>query len=304
DSRIYVAGHTGLLGSGLCRMLGRDGYKNVVTRSHAELELTDAAAVAKFFERVHPEYVFLAAGLAGGIHRNKTQPAELIRANLAIQTNVIHQAHLHGVRKLLFVGSACAYPKHCDQPIRPETLLTGPLEPTSEAFAVAKIAGIRMCQAYNAQYGTQFIPVIPATMYGPNDHFDENGHVVSALMSRLHKAKASGSGSAAVWGTGRPQREFLYVDDVAEAMVFLMNNYNDGGLINIGAGEDISVAALAKTIAKVVGFEGRITFDTSRPDGMARRLLDSGRITQLGWHYRTPLADGLARTYAWYLQQL
>ena len=316
DSRIYVAGHTGLLGSALCRVLSRAGYGNLITRTHGELDLADPAAVEAMFRDERPEYVFLAAGLAGGIHRNRTQPAELIHANLAIQTNVIHQAWSHrdgaarpdGTRpdgtRLLFVGSGCAYPKHCDQPIAPEALLAGPIEPTSAPFAVSKIAGLYMVRAYNEQYGTDFLSVIPATMYGPNDHFDENGHVAAALVARFHRARLAGAEKVEVWGTGTPRRELLFADDAAEAMVLLMNRYRGSEIVNVGSGSDVSIAELAETVARVVGFEGKIEFDSSKPDGMARRLLDSSRINDLGWRPRTPLPDGLERTYAWYVDRL
>jgi len=301
-SRIWVAGHSGLLGSALCRLLAGLGYEDVATRTHAGLELTDPTAVAAFFEEFRPEYVFLAAGLAGGILRNRSQPADLIRTNLAIQTTVIHQAYLSGVKKLLFVGSGCAYPKDVVQPIRPESLMAGPVECTSEPFAVSKIAGIRMCQAYNAQYGAQFISVVPSTMYGPNDHFDENGHVASALVARFHQAKVSGASSVEVWGTGRPRRELLYVDDAAEAMVFLMRSYEGSEIVNVGSGVDVSIAELAEEVARTVGFEGEVSFDTSKPDGMPQRLLDCGRIHEAGWLPSVSLAEGLARTYAWFVE--
>ncbi len=300
DSRIYVAGHTGLLGSGLCRALDREGYTNIVTRTHGELDLTDQLLVRRFFDQEKPEHVFLAAAMAGGIHRNRTYPAEMIYVNLAIQTNVIEAARLCGVKGFLFVASGCSYPRNCPMPMRPEAIGTGPLEQTNEPFAVAKIAGIRMCQACNAQYGTRFFSAIPATIYGPGDHFDANGHVVAALMARFHQGKGCQAGSVEVWGTGKCRREFIYVDDAAEAMVFLMDRPQSHDVINIGVGEDISIADLAGMIAGVVGYDGRIAFDTTRPDGMERRLMDSSVITQLGWQPRTQLADGLARTYAWY----
>jgi len=304
DAHIYVAGHTGLLGGGLVRVLRGQGYANLITRTHGELELTDRRAVDAFFQAERPEYVFLAAAMAGGIYRNKTYPAEMIHVNLAIQDNVIDAAHLADVKGLLFVGSACAYPRECEMPIRPESLLAGAPEVTNAPFALAKIAGISMCRAYNAQYGTRFLSVIPATLYGPGDHFDANGHVVAALMARFHQAKVSGADTVAVWGTGRPRREFLYVDDAAEAMVFLMNGDGQDELTNIGSGEDMSIAELARAVAGVVGYERKIAFDPSRPDGMPRRLLDSGPIRQLGWRPQTPLIDGLRRTYAWYVEQM
>ncbi len=304
DSRIYIAGHSGLVGSGLCRALCGQGYTNVITRSHAELDLTDLAATEAFFRVEKPQYVFLAAALAGGIHRNQSQPAEMLRVNLAIQNSVIHAAWRCGVEKLLFIGSACAYPRDCPQPIGPELLLTGPLEPTNEPFALAKIAGIRMCRAYNRQYGTRFICAISATVYGPGDHFDDNGHVAAALMGRFHAARQEGRAEVAVWGTGKPRRELLFVDDLAEALIFLMDRYEENELINVGSGQDVSIAELAELIRQVVGFEGGIVFDTDRPDGMPRRLLDSSRIGEMGFRPRTSLADGLRETYAWYIQHV
>jgi GDP-L-fucose synthase len=302
NSRIYVAGHTGLVGSGLCRVLAAQGFSHVITRTHRELELTDRVAVKRFFDQAKPEYVFLAAGLAGGIARNRAHGAELIYANLAIQNNVIDLAHRSGVAKLLFLGSACAYPRECPQPIAPSAMLTGPLEPTNEPFALAKLAGIGLCRAYNRQYGTHFLTVIPATVYGPNDHFDENGHVVASLIARFHAAKTDGLGEVVVWGTGRPRREFMYVDDLAEGLVFLMQKYDQNELINLGVGQDVSIADLAAQIARTVGFGGKIIFDTAKPDGMPARLLDSRPVEQLGWRSHTTLAEGLARTYEWFLQ--
>ena len=303
DSSIYVAGHTGLLGSSLVRLLHRQGYGNLLAATHAQLDLTDQAAAENFFQAERPRYVFLAAAMAGGIHRNKTYPAQMIHVNLAIQDNVIDMARRYGAEQLLFVASACSYPKSCPMPIKPQAILSAALEPTNEPFAVAKIAGIKMCQAYNAQYRTKFMSVIPATMFGPNDHFDENGHVVAALMARFHQATLTKANSVEVWGTGKVRREFIYVDDAAEAMIFLMDHHQ-GQVINIGSGQDTSISDLAEMIAKIVGFQGRIEFDTSRPDGMARRLLDSDKIIQLGWLARTPLAEALAKTYEWYLEQI
>ena len=302
EARIYVAGHTGLIGSAVVRRLTAAGYHNLLLRTHAELELTDPAAVEAFFSEHRPEYVFLLAALAGGIEANRTRPGEFIYTNLAIQINVMHAAMRFGVRKLLFPSSGCAYPKRAEDPIRPEALLTGPLEPTNEPFAVAKIAGVKLAQAYNAQYGTNFITVVPATAYGPNDHFDSGGHVIAALLARFHAAKASGAEAVTVWGTGRPRREFLYADDLADAMILLMNDYDGSELVNIGPGEDIAIAELAERIARAVGYAGRIEFDTSRPDGMPFRRLDSSRIHAMGWRPRVSLDEGLARTYRWYLQ--
>jgi len=302
NARIYVAGHAGLVGSAICRELVRLGYRQILTRTHAELDLTNQFAVEAFFRDNRPEYVFLAAAMAGGIRRNSAFPAEMIFANLAIQTNVIDAARRHGVRKLLFIGSACSYPRECTQPIAPSAMLTGPIEPTNEPFAVAKIAGVRFCQACNRQYGTTFLSVIPATMYGPGDHFDENGHVAAALLARFHAAKRDGIGEVAVWGTGRQRREFMYVDDAAEGLAFLMDRLDDGELVNLGVGADTSIADLAQAIACTVGYEGKIVFDATRPDGMPVRLLDSSQIRKMGWAPRTSLAEGLAKTYEWYLE--
>jgi GDP-L-fucose synthase len=299
-ARVYVAGHTGLLGSALCRALARRGVRDVITRTHAALDLTDGPAVARFFRRERPQLVFLAAARAGGIQRNRDEPAELLRVNLAIQTHVMHQAHRAGVRRLLFVGSGCAYPRQCPQPMRPDMLGTGPLEETSRAFATAKLAGIRMCQAYHAQYGDEFLVAIPATMYGPNDHFGPEGHVPAALLARCHAAKASGADRLTLWGTGRPRRQFLYADDAAEAMVLLMDGARGGEVVNVAAGADVSIAELAETVAAVVGFRGRIEPDAAKPDGAPQRLLDGRRIAELRWRPATPLAEGLARTYRWY----
>ena len=314
DSRIFVAGSTGLLGSSLCRVLGQQGYGNLLTPSHRELDLTDGSAVDKMFVSQRPEYVFLAAAMVGGIHRNKTYPAEMTYTNLAIQTNVIHAAWRNKVAGLLFVGSASAYPKDCKMPLSAETILTSSIEPTNEPFAVAKIAGISMCHSYNRQYSTRFISVIPPTMYGPNDHFDENGHVVAALIGRFHQAKIDRDQSVGVWGTGKPRREFIYVDDAAEAMVSVISlcceplpdespfDNKSRSVINISSGQDVAISELAETIAEVVGFEGEIEFDASKPDGMMRRLLDGSEISRMGWQPKTDLNEGLAKTYAWYVE--
>lgn len=303
-ARIYVAGHTGLVGSALCRALVRRGYAAPIVRTHAELDLTDRPACDRLFQQTRPEYVFLAAAMAGGIARNQANGGEMIRVNLAIQTNVIDLAMRYGVRKLIFLASACSYPRDCPQPIKPEAFLTGPVEPTSEPFAVAKIAGIRMCQAYHRQYGCVFIPVIPATTYGPGDHFGPDGHVASGLLERFHVAAREGRQEAAVWGTGKPRRELLYVDDLAEGLLLLMDRQETSDLINLGGGEEFTIAELAERIAVTVGFSGRISFDTSRPDGMPRRLLDSSAIRQMGWRPSVSLSEGLKRTYDWYRRRL
>lgn len=304
NSRIYVAGHTGLIGSAICRTLRQRGYDNLIVRRHDECDLSDRSAVEELFRTERPEHVFLLAAMAGGIHRNKSYPAEMIYVNLAVQTNVIDSAYCHGVKKLLLPGSACSYPRQCPMPIDPAAMLTGPLEPTNEPFAIAKIAGMRMCKAYNEQYGTRFVSVIPATAYGPGDHFDENGHVLAALMARFHSAKTDGAPQVAVWGTGKPRREFIYVDDVAAAMILVMDEYNGDDVVNIGVGQDMSISELAERIAQVVGFEGRIVFDTTQPDGMPQRLLNSRQIADMGWRAQTPLDKGLAATYAWYLDNV
>jgi GDP-L-fucose synthase len=309
DARIYVAGHRGLVGSALVRQLKARGYTNLITHTHAELDLTDQAAVRAFFEREKPEYVFLAAAKVGGILANNTYPAEFIRDNLAIQTNVIHEAWRAGVKRLLFLGSSCIYPRDCPQPIKEEYLLTGPLEPTNRPYAVAKIAGIEMCWAYNRQYGTQYLAVMPTNLYGPGDNYHpENSHVIPALIRRFHEAKIKGDPSVTVWGTGTPRREFLYSDDMADACVFLMSlpdekfdsvlnpPHSAPPLINIGVGEDLTIRELAETIARVVGYEGKITFDPSKPDGTPRKLLDVSRLTALGWVARVSLREGLQNT--------
>jgi len=303
DARIHVAGHTGLIGSAVVRRLERAGFTNLLLRTRAELDLTDARAVEAFYAAHRPEVVFLLAGKAGGIEANRTRGGEFIRDNLAIQVNVIDAARRHGAGRLLFPASACAYPRDCDRPIPPEMLMAGAVEPSSAPFAAAKLAGVAMIRAYNAQYGTRFLPFVPATAYGPGDHFDSGGHVISSLMARMHAAKAGGDEAVSVWGTGRCRREFLYVDDLAEALVLLAGRHDVTELLNIGVGEDISIADLAKRIAAAVGFAGRLEFDTSRPDGMPRRLLDSSTVRGMGWAPRTSLDEGLAATYRWYLRQ-
>lgn len=310
QARIYVAGHRGLVGSALVRRMQAHAYTNIITRNHAELDLTDLASVRSFFELERPEYVFLAAAKVGGIQANSTYPAEFIQINLAIQTSVIHAAYLTGARRLVFFGSTCAYPGDCPQPMREEHLGSGYLEPTSEPYAIAKIAGMKMCQAYNRQYGTCFFSLIPATLYGPNDNFDaRTSHVLSALLARFHQAKQAGQDSVVVWGSGAPRREFLYVDDLADACIFLMALEENrlraafqesGWVLNVGCGEDLTVMELASTIQQVVGFQGQTCTDPSRPDGAARKLLDSSKVRRLGWTPKVPLAEGIQRTYSWY----
>lgn len=301
NSKIFVAGHRGLVGSSIVRELTRKGYTNLITRTHAELELMDAEAVRDFFEKEKPEYVFLAAARVGGILANNTYPADFIRENLIVQTNVIHQSHASGVKKLLFLGSSCIYPKMAPQPIKEEYLMTGPLEETNSAYAIAKIAGIEMCNAYRRQYGSNFISVMPTNLYGPNDNFDlERAHVLPALLRRFHEAKVSNAPSVTVWGSGSPKREFLHVDDMGSACVFLMETYNDPSIINIGTGEDVSIKELAELVKSTVGFKGELVWDTSKPDGTPRKLLDVSKIHSLGWKHAIQLPEGLVQTYDWY----
>ncbi len=311
-ARIYVAGHGGLVGSALIRVLEKKGYNNLIVLPHAALDLTDQSAVNAFFAHERPEYVFLAAARVGGIHANMTCPARFIYDNLAIQTNVLQAAQRFGIKRLLFLGSSCIYPRDCPQPIREEYLLTGPLESTNRPYAVAKIAGIEMCWAYNRQYGTRFLAAMPTNLYGPGDNFHpENSHVIPGLIHRFHVAKMRNEKQVKVWGTGKPRREFLYSQDMAEACVFLMNlpdeqflpllaqNRHDGisPIVNIGTGQDISIRELAELIKKVVGFDGEIRFDPSRPDGTPRKVLDVTRIHRLGWRSRTALQQGLELAY-------
>lgn len=298
ESRIYVAGHRGMVGSAIVRRLRADGFTNLVLRAHAELDLTDQGAVDAFFASERPEYVFLAAAKVGGIHANSTYPADFIRDNLAIQTNVIHSAWKHGARKLLFLGSSCIYPRDCPQPIKEEYLLTGPLEPTNEWYAIAKIAGIKLCQAYRKQYGFNAICAMPTNLYGPGDNYHpENSHVVPALIRRFHEAKLRGDKDVVIWGTGTPLREFLHVDDLAEACLLLMRRYSGEQIVNVGSGEEVSIARLAQLIAEAVGYRGRLVFDASKPDGTPRKLLDASTIHALQWQASIPLIAGLAETH-------
>ena len=304
NSRIYVAGHRGLVGSAIYRLLKKRGFENLITRTHSELELMDAVAVQNFFEETKPEFVFLAAAKVGGIHANSTYPADFIRENLVVQTNVIHESWRNGVEKLMFLGSSCIYPKLCPQPISEESLLTGELEPTNEAYALAKIAGIKTCQSYNLQYGTNFISAMPTNLYGINDNFHpENSHVLPALIRRFHEAKLADSESISIWGTGNPRREFLHSDDLADAVLFLMENYNDSEIVNVGCGEDQTIRALAETICEVVGYSGSLAFDSTRPDGTPQKVLDISKIRALGWTPEIPLKKGLEQVYQWYLSQ-
>lgn len=314
ESRIYVAGHDGLVGSALMRQLRASGYRNLITRVRDDLDLTEQVAVREFFAAERPEYVLLAAAKVGGIVANKTYPAEFIQQNLAIQTNVIHESWRNNVKRLLFLGSSCIYPRDCPQPIKEEYLLTGPLETTNRPYALAKIAGVEMCHAYNRQYGTQYIAVMPTNLYGPGDNYDlNNSHVLPALIRKMHEAMQRADKEAVVWGTGTPRREFLYSDDMAEACLHVLNMTDDQvgpllrednwPLLNIGCGEDLTIRELAELVKEVVGFEGELTFDTSKPDGTMRKLMDVSRMSQLGWKAQIPLRDGVARAYASFLQK-
>jgi GDP-L-fucose synthase len=313
DAKIYVAGHTGLAGSAIRRALEHAGYANLVLRRHAELELSDAAAVAAFFRSERPDYVFLAAAKVGGILANDSYPADFIRENLAVQLNVIHEAWRAGVKRLLFLGSSCIYPRDCPQPIKEEYLLTGPLESTNRAYALAKIAGVEMCWSYNRQHGARFIAAMPTNLYGPGDHYDlRNSHVLPALIRKIHEAKQAGAGQVTLWGSGRPRREFLYSDDLGEACVFLMRLPEaefgrlvapaQAPLINIGAGTDQSIAELATLIAEVLGYRGEFVYDAAKPDGTPRKLLDVTRLAALGWTPSTPLREGMKLAYADFLR--
>ncbi len=302
NSKIYIAGHKGLVGSAILRNLKSQGYKNLVFKTREELNLLDVSKVADFFKEEKPEYVFDAAAKVGGILANDTYSADFIYENLTIQNNIIHNSYLNGVKKLLFLGSACVYPKICPQPIKEEYLLSGYLEPTNDAYAIAKIAGIKMCQSYNKQYGTNFISVMPTNLYGPNDNFDlNNSHVLPALIRKFYEAKINNLEKVVLWGTGAPRREFLYVDDLADACVFLMNNYNESEIINIGIGADISIKELAEMIKKITGFEGRIEWDLSKPDGTPVRMLDNSRLQSFGWRPQISFEDGLKMTYKWFV---
>jgi GDP-L-fucose synthase len=304
NSRIYVAGHRGLVGSAIVRKLREDGFDNLLLRTHGELDLTRQEEVEKFFEGENPEYVFLAAAKVGGILANNTFPAEFIYTNLCIQNNIIRASYLSGVKKLVFLGSSCIYPKLCPQPIKEEYLLSGYLEPTNEAYAIAKIAGIKMCEFFNRQYGTNFIGVMPTNLYGPNDNFDlETSHVLPAMIRKCHEAKVSNKREVVIWGTGSPRREFLHVDDLADACLYLMVNYDGREIVNIGVGEDLTIRELAEMIAGVIGFKGKLRFDTSKPDGTPQKLLDVSRLNNLGWQAKISLEEGIRRTYDWYLDQ-
>lgn len=298
QSKIYVAGHRGMVGSAIVRRLQQAGFRNLVTRSSSELDLRNQSAVAAFFEAERPDYVFLAAAKVGGILANNTYRAEFLYDNLMIQNNVIHQAHVHAVQKLLFLGSSCIYPKLAPQPLKEEYLLTGLLEPTNEPYAIAKIAGIKMCDAYRSQYGSNFISVMPTNLYGPNDNYDlQNSHVLPAMLRKFHEAKLTGAASVTLWGSGSPLREFLHADDMADACVYLMESFDEAGFVNIGVGEDISIKQLAELIRSIVGYEGAIVWDAEKPDGTPRKLMDVSKLHRLGWKAGIELEAGIRAVY-------
>lgn len=304
NARIYIAGHRGMVGSAIVRRLTSGGYTNLVTRAHAELDITNQLAVTQFLEHEKPDYIFLAAAKVGGIHANNTYRAEFIYQNLMMEANIVHSAWQAGVQRLLFLGSSCIYPRDCPQPIKEEYLLTGPLEQTNEPYAIAKIAGIKLCESYNRQYGTQYVSAMPTNLYGPNDNYDlNNSHVLPALIRKAHEAKVRGDGELVVWGSGRPMREFLYVDDMADACVFLMEQGISEGLFNVGTGTDVTIRELAETVMSVVGFKGEIAFDANKPDGTPRKLLDVERMRNLGWQAKTSLGDGIANAYKDFLNK-
>jgi GDP-L-fucose synthase len=305
NARIFVAGHRGMVGSAICRKLNELGYQNLILKTSAQLDLKNQQAVLHFFETEKPEYVFLAAAKVGGIHANNVYRAEFLYDNLMIESNVIHSSYIHGVKKLMFLGSSCIYPKFAEQPLKEEYLLTGELEPTNEPYAIAKITGIKLCEAYRDQYGCNFISVMPTNLYGPNDNYDlNNSHVLPALIRKFHEAKVEGKTSVEIWGTGTPRREFLHSDDLAEACVFLMNNYNEKQFLNIGTGEDIAIKDLAYLVRDIVGFEGELHFDTSKPDGTPRKLMDVSRLHALGWKHRIELETGIRSVYQLFQSQI
>jgi GDP-L-fucose synthase len=304
-SKIYIAGHTGMVGSALYRRLTNLGYHNIITRSHDELDLTNQDSTEKFFRDEKPEYVFLAAAKVGGIYANSTYPADFIMENMLIQCNVIRSAYVNNVKKLMLLGSSCIYPKLCPQPIKEEYLLTGELEPTNEAYALAKISGIKMCQSYNQQYGTKYISVMPASLYGINDRFDiNNSHVIPAMLMKFYRAKTGKKDYVELWGTGKPLREFLYVDDMADACIYLMNHYEGNDFINIGSGNEISIRQLAEVIQKTVGYQGKIKFNTSKPDGTLRRVLDNARILKTGWEPKISIEEGIMNEYLYFVKHI
>lgn len=303
DSKIFVAGHNGMVGSAIIRRLRELGYTNIITKGRREVDLSNQFQVSQFFHFERPEYVFLAAAKVGGIKANNEQKGDFIYQNIMIQSNIIHAAYASGVKKLLFLGSSCIYPKMSPQPIKEEYLMSGYLEPTNDAYAIAKISGIKMCQSYNQQYGTNFISLMPTNLYGPNDNYDlNNSHVLPAMIRKFHEAKIKKSKSVEIWGTGSPMREFLYVDDLADACVFLINNYNDSEIVNVGTGQDITIKDLAYLVKDVVGFQGDIYFNTDMPDGTPRKLLDVSKLENLGWKYKTSLREGLEKTFTDYVK--
>jgi GDP-L-fucose synthase len=303
SSRIYIAGHRGLVGSAIVRALVSRGYENLVVRTHGELDLTEQQAVRRFFEEARPEAVIMAAARVGGIHANNSHPAQFIRDNLLIQDNVIDSAHRAGVGKFVFLGSSCIYPKLAPQPIKEDYLLTGPLEPTNEWYAIAKIAGVKMCQAYRREFGFNAISLMPTNLYGPGDNFDAlNSHVLPGLIRRIHAAKLKGEGQVTVWGTGTPRREFLHVDDLADAVLYLLDRYDAEPIVNIGWGEDVTIQELVALIVSVIDYRGELIFDAAKPDGTPRKLLDVDRLSQLGWRPRIPLKQGIEQTYAWFTE--
>ncbi|MGG7058151.1 GDP-L-fucose synthase [Clostridium tertium] len=305
NSKIYVAGHKGLVGSAIVRELQKKGYTNVIGKTHKELDLMDSMAVENFFKEEKPEYVFLAAAKVGGIYANSTYPADFIYQNLQIQNNVIGNAHKYGVKKLMFLGSSCIYPKMCPQPIKEEYLLSGYLEETNEAYALAKISGLKMCEFFNKQYGTNFISVMPTNLYGPYDNFHpENSHVMPALIRRFHEAKVNNAKEVVVWGSGTPLREFLYSEDMADACIYLMENYEGNDFFNIGTGKEITIKGLAELIKEVVGYEGEIVWDSTKPDGTPRKLLDVSRLEKAGWKYKMELKDGIREAYKWFIENV
>lgn len=302
EEKIYVAGHNGLVGSAIVRVLKKQGYKNLILKKREELDLTDQIATSRFFSEARPDYVFLAAAMVGGIKANSDYPADFILNNLTIQDSVISSAHKYSVKKLLFLGSSCIYPRDCPQPIKEEYLLTGPLESTNDAYAIAKIAGIKMCQSFNKQYHTNYISVMPTNLYGPNDNFDlETSHVFPALVRKFHESKINNEPEVVLWGTGKARREFLFVDDLASACVYLMNTYNDSDIVNIGTGEDLTIKELAILIKDAVGYKGKIVHDLEKPDGTPQKLLDVSKLHSLGWKHETSLKSGIEKTYKWFV---
>jgi GDP-L-fucose synthase len=304
QDKIYIAGHRGMVGSAIMRRLQQDGFDNIITKTSSELDLRNQEAVAKFFAEEQPDYVFLAAAKVGGIVANNTYRAEFIYENLMIEANIIHYAYKSGVKKLMFLGSSCIYPKMAPQPLTEDSLLTGLLEQTNEPYAIAKIAGIKMCDAYRAQYGCNFISVMPTNLYGPNDNYDlKNSHVLPALIRKFYEAKEEGKSEVTVWGSGTPKREFLYADDLADACVYLMQNYNEPGLVNVGVGEDLSIKELAELVKEITGFEGDIVFDSSKPDGTPRKLMDVSKLHSFGWKHKIGLREGIQKAFADFLQK-